>query len=430
MFHLIYFSILNNNKKIYIFSLEGICPELQLMTSDGAIFSETDPISLVVAEKLVLSTVLKWNLPPITQRYLEACTSQTTQIDQNLNSLLDLCQGTHKLSLNDHQLSSKLLQPVFKTLLHQNSLLELNLSQNFIQDDDVMYLVKSLATLTNLKILNLSGNKITADGIKNLSQIWANDSNIYLELTDLELSFNPIRNESLPFLAKFCNNLNNLKSLKISSCEITNFIDENLNFPALHQLDLSYNCLNIESIRKVLINLNSCHMTSLNLSFCATEEGIAEHIAVFLNSGTCQNLNELSLMSCNLNDADIWEIIRSIPNSIIIESLKLTGNSKLTSISFKMLLNSKKFKYIKLIGCDKLLIDFIEVENELGEYKFPERIMLTLGKNDKLHQIEKLKRIWKKCWDERWRIKCCDMNVVLFIDGDSETNRFKGFLVN
>lgn len=398
------------------------------MTSDGAIFEETDPISLALVESFVSSTVLKWILPPIAQRYLEACTSQKTQIDQNLNKFLDICQATQKLSLNDHQLSFKMLQPVFKALHHQNSLVELNLSQNLIQDEDVRNLVLALPTLKNLRILNLSGNMITADGIEILCL--TNDSNVNLELTDLDLSFNPLRNESLQFLAKFCNNLNSLRNLKISSCEITNFTDENLNFSALHQLDLSFNSLNIESIRKVLSNLNSCHVTSLNLSFCAKEEGIAEHIATFLNSGTCQNLKELSLMSCSLNDADIWEIIRSLPKSVILESLKLTGNSQLTSISFKILLNSKKLKYIKLIGCQKLLIDFIEVEPEVGEYKFPERIMLTLGNNDKLHQIEKLKRIWEKCWDERWRIKCCDMNVVLFVDGDSKTNCFNGFMVN
>lgn len=398
------------------------------MTADGAIFEGTDPISLACAESFVSSTVLKWILPLIAQRYLEACTSQKTQIDQHLNSFLDICQATQKLSLNDHQLSFKMLQPVFKALHHQNSLVELNLTRNLIQDEDVMSLVLALPTLKNLRILNLSGNMITVDGVKNLCL--THDSNVDLKLTDLDLSFNPLRNESLRFLAKFCNNLNNLKNLKISSCEITNFIDENLNFPALHQLDMSYNSLNIASIRKVLSNLNSCHMTSLNLSFCAKEEGIAEHIAAFLNSGTCQNLKELSLMSCSLNDADIWEIIRSLPKSVILESLKLTGNSHLTSISFKILLNSKKLKYIKLIGCQKLLMDFIEVEPELGENKFPERIMLTLGNNDKLHQIDILKRIWEKCWDERWRIKCCDMNVVLFVDGDSKTNFFNGFMVN
>lgn len=399
------------------------------MTSDGAVFEETDPISHALAASFISSTVLEWKLPPLAQRYLEACTLQKTQIDKHVNTLLELCQATQILALNDQELSLKTIQPVFKAILHQSSLMELNLSNNSIQDEGVKSLVLALPTLKNLKILNLSGNMITVEGIEHFC---TNNSNINLALNDLDLSFNPLGNESLRLLAKLCNSLNDLTNLKISSCEITNFFDYSLNFQALHQLDLSYNNLKLDSICKVLSNLNSCHITSLNLSFCVNEEGIGEHIAAFLNAGTCQNLKELNLMSCNLNDADIWEIIRSIPKTIILETLKLTQNPQLTSITFKTLLNSKKVKYLKLIGCPKLLMDFIEVNqlSELEENVLPERIMLTLRKDDKLQQIERLKRMWEKCWGELWRIKCCDLNLVLFVDGDLKADRFKGFIVN
>lgn len=59
------------------FSKEGILPTLQLETKDGAILVNEDPLSIVFLSPTqpeeVQSTVLSWNLPPLPERYLEAC---------------------------------------------------------------------------------------------------------------------------------------------------------------------------------------------------------------------------------------------------------------------------------------------------------------------------------------------------------------------
>jgi hypothetical protein len=56
-------------------SFEGLQPSLSLLTKDGALLSEDDPILLVVGSEEVVSTVISWNIPPLTDRYMEACRS-------------------------------------------------------------------------------------------------------------------------------------------------------------------------------------------------------------------------------------------------------------------------------------------------------------------------------------------------------------------
>lgn len=52
--------------------MKGLRPVLRLMTEDGAIFENDDPISVTFGE-IIASTVLDWKLPPISKRYMEVC---------------------------------------------------------------------------------------------------------------------------------------------------------------------------------------------------------------------------------------------------------------------------------------------------------------------------------------------------------------------
>jgi hypothetical protein len=54
-------------------SIEGLQPSLSLVTRDGALLSDDDPVLLVVGNEEVMSTVISWNIPPLTVRYMEAC---------------------------------------------------------------------------------------------------------------------------------------------------------------------------------------------------------------------------------------------------------------------------------------------------------------------------------------------------------------------
>lgn len=58
----------------------GLEPCLTLMTPDGAILTQDDPLSLVLGIPELQSNILKWNLPPLHERYLEACSQLNTSM--------------------------------------------------------------------------------------------------------------------------------------------------------------------------------------------------------------------------------------------------------------------------------------------------------------------------------------------------------------
>ena len=53
--------------------LTGIRPVFSLMTSDGAILSEEDPLSLVLSSPELKTCVTNWKASPAEERYLECC---------------------------------------------------------------------------------------------------------------------------------------------------------------------------------------------------------------------------------------------------------------------------------------------------------------------------------------------------------------------
>lgn len=64
---------------MFLDSLKGVKPILRLTTQDGAIFENTDPLSLAFLENsAIASTVLDWIMPPLTQRYAESCSQFKT----------------------------------------------------------------------------------------------------------------------------------------------------------------------------------------------------------------------------------------------------------------------------------------------------------------------------------------------------------------
>lgn len=72
--------------EIIFFRLKGVQPVLRLTTKDGAIFENSDPISLAFAENsTIASTVLEWIRPPLAQRYMETCaqSKNSKQLTQN-----------------------------------------------------------------------------------------------------------------------------------------------------------------------------------------------------------------------------------------------------------------------------------------------------------------------------------------------------------
>lgn len=76
----VFIHVLNTTlTEISVLRLKGVQPVLRLTTKDGAIFQNSDPISLAFAENsAIASTVLEWIMPPLASRYMETCAQTKT----------------------------------------------------------------------------------------------------------------------------------------------------------------------------------------------------------------------------------------------------------------------------------------------------------------------------------------------------------------
>lgn len=67
----------------YNFRKEGTKPQLELETTSGALLSDEDPLSLLfplgaLQAEPVIGKIVKMSLPPLVDRYKEACTQMDT----------------------------------------------------------------------------------------------------------------------------------------------------------------------------------------------------------------------------------------------------------------------------------------------------------------------------------------------------------------
>lgn len=60
---------------LFIHSLEGLRPSLNLLTNDGALLAEDDPLSLLGTSEEIVASIISWNLPPLIDRYIEAASN-------------------------------------------------------------------------------------------------------------------------------------------------------------------------------------------------------------------------------------------------------------------------------------------------------------------------------------------------------------------
>ncbi|XP_031621038.1 tonsoku-like protein [Contarinia nasturtii] len=389
------------------YSLKGLQPVLRLTTKDGAIFENSDPISLAFAENSTISsTVLEWIMPPLAQRYMETCAQIKTNADPFIKSQIELIASTQWLSINDQILSPKYSRPLFKALHYQSNITKIDLTNSFIEDEGMKHLVQALPTMKQIVYLNLSGNLITATGIKHFSSIFDDEiSECLPELKTIILNHNPLQNKSLTALEKICCNLNQLTTLHLCSTELTDLQSIDLRFSQLINVDLSFNNFTPTGLLNSVEKLNSCKLEKLKLSFCGcqlnrqemSERNLVDALTKSLDAGNCSNLEEIHLCGLNLNDVDCWQIVQSLKRSKKLKTLSLRGNSLLTKVTWKLLLENLTVHNLYLEGC-KILLNDLNAHDEEALNKFTnccENIKVSLNEdNTDINQFEIVKRIW------------------------------------
>lgn len=303
-------------------------------------------------------------------------------------------------------LSPKHSRPLFKALHFQSNITKVDLTNSFIEDEGLKHLAQALPTMKQITTLNISGNLITAIGMKYFSNIFDDEQTACLpELNTLILNHNPLQNQSLTALEKICCNLIQLTTLHLSSTELTDLQSFDLRFAHLLDIDFSFNSFTPTGLLKAIDKLNSCKLSRLKLSFCGpqlnrqetSEKNLVDALTKVLDAGSCSSLEEVQLCGLNLNDVDCWQIVQSLKRSKTLQTLSLRDNPLLTKVTWKLLLENLSIRNLCLEGCTVLLTNLNgQDEDTLAKVTHCcENIKLSLSPDAAdCDQFDAVKRIW------------------------------------
>lgn len=338
-----------------------------------------------------------------------------------MNELLEINRAAALLDLSNQNLNPSSVRPVLKALQHQSCLLQLDLSSNFIQNDGLKLLAQTLMTLKHVQLVDVSGNMITESGVEHFCNALVKCPGI-AGLTQINLSFNPIKSTSLRFISGLCQSKKTEK-LSLSSCELTDVHRIELN--GLKALDVSFNFLSTEAFKWMLRSLNASSIETFNLERCSVELNLAAPLVQFINAGCFMRLREINLSGLNFDENEILDIIRALEKCEQLQELDLSHQKQITFLTLKYLLFSlecRSLEKIKLIGCKHLLStsDLLAVQsNNVQRENRLKSVQLSLPNDTtKATFIEKLTELWNGVCGYRGKTNL-DKNVIqLVYNGD------------
>lgn len=303
---------------------------------------------------------------------------------------------------------------MFKSLHYQSNLETIDLSNNFLQDEGVRFLSEAIPTLEKLKTLNLNGNHITSNGISVLSTKISTATLQPFALETLSLSFNPLGMASATHLAVLVGQLTNLRTLHISSVDMTEFSSINLSY--ITDLDISLNNLRLTEMKKILKQLNACKVERLNIAFSVQEADAGMAVASFLRTGTLERLHYLNLAGMNLDDGDIYEIVQPLRRARQLDELILIDNRSLSGIGLKTMLEQLFVKWLQFGGSPSGLGNLNVTD--IKDVTQCQKVSMRLSEKNRASETEILTRLWRRFYGDRAVITVHQRNVVLEI-GDN-----------
>lgn len=317
-----------------------------------------------------------------------------------------------------------------KAIQHQSGLGELNLANNFIQDDGVKFLASSLATLKVLNFLDISGNMVTEMGIEFLAHTLTK-SQLPTEIKCLNLSFNPLRSSSLTFIADLCRQ-KNIAKLEMASCDLSS-TDHASQLSSVRHLNISYNHFSSSSLRLILKKLNSSIVETLNLERCSQEPELGGTIVEFIQAGSFTNLAEINLCGLEFDENEILDILRSVEKCENLRSINLSNQSQITFLSLKYLLfstESRSLEKVVLLNCRHLRntsnLNCLQPPSTTGNQRIRNNlrhIQLSLPKEEeevssRREFVDTFKQLWGALCEGHERIEENKSTLFLLRDDD------------
>ncbi|XP_052445004.1 uncharacterized protein LOC127986809 isoform X1 [Carassius gibelio] len=139
--------------------------------------------------------------------------------DECLFRLLEVVKISKSALLNDCNLTDESCSNLAKALGSDNNLIELNMSNNNLQDSGVQQLCIGLENIMcKLEILKLSKCDLTEESCSALASVLSSDSS---SLKELDLSNNNLQDSGVKLLSDGLKENCQLKKLRLSNCSIT-----------------------------------------------------------------------------------------------------------------------------------------------------------------------------------------------------------------
>ncbi|XP_058472275.1 tonsoku-like protein [Solea solea] len=346
----------------------GLLPRLSLQ-KEGALLCPQDLLLAVLhTNEEVLAEVCSWDLPPLPERYKKACDSLAADENKRVSRLCEVQDGSSSVSVCGLSLPPSSLNPLLRALKLQASLTELRLSGNRLGDDLLPELVATVVTMPRLRLLDISANRVTGEGLgKAVDSLKGQSHAAFPSLEELDLGMNPLGDgvsESLSCLLSCCPLL---AKLSLQACGLTaRFLQQHRLLLAgaltgtghLKSVCLAHNALGSTGFELVLKTLPLHCLTHLDLS--AVHRGSADcpaldHLTKALSQDDC-SLTHLSLAANGLTDSSVATLARCLPACPSLLSLNLSGNPSVTSAGLDSVLHSlreasRPLTLLNLQGC-------------------------------------------------------------------------------
>ncbi|XP_076834924.1 tonsoku-like protein [Brachyhypopomus gauderio] len=346
----------------------GLLPRLSLQ-KEGALLSPSDLLLAVLhTNEEVLAEVCSWDLPPLSERYRKACKTLAVEENRRVVRLCEVQDGCPRVCICGLGLPPACLAPLLRALKLQDSLTELRLSANRLHDDLLPELISAAATMPHLRLLDISANRITGEGLKKASEILEGSGQTPFPcLEELDMSTNPLGDGWSQALACLLSACPLLATLTLQACELTaRFMQQHRLLLAsalagsgsLRSVCLSHNALGSTGFELVLKTLPLQYLTHLELNAVCkgpSDQPALDLLTKLLTQGDC-SLTHLSLAANGLTDQSVRSLARCVALCPSLVSLDLSANPSVTSEGLYSLLNAlgevqRPLTHLNLQGC-------------------------------------------------------------------------------
>ncbi|XP_073726029.1 NACHT, LRR and PYD domains-containing protein 3-like isoform X9 [Misgurnus anguillicaudatus] len=301
-------------------------------------------------------------------------------------------------------------------MLHEEVLDEFDLSKFNTSDEGRMILI---AAVMNCRKALLVGCNLSDECYKSLASVLQSSNS----LRDLDLSNNDLQDSRVKLISDGLNRSHCLNILRFVGCNLTDGCCEGLasvlqSSNSLRDLDLSYNNLQDSGVKLISDGLKSshCQLNKLRLVGCNLTDGCCESLGSVLQSSHslrdldlsnndlldsglklicdglkrshCQ-LNILRLVSCNLTDGCCESLASVLQSSNSLRDLDLSNNDLLDS-GLKLICEGLKSSHcqiniLRLVGCNLTdgccegLASILQSPNSLRDLDLSNNDLLDLG---------------------------------------------------